>query len=586
MAQKFQNKHITRYQHLYILPLLFLLLIFPFLVGYRLINNPMTGNLFYPADGLLADIFLYVKSHALILTAIGMVCVFVCDLTINARSHGLSAHDYKKFLPLVVYAFFIILSTLCAENKELALHGMPGQFETIWILLAYLVICIFSYWYTTTVDNKKLLVYAFTGSTFLIGIVSLLQFIGFDPYIALFSGHNATVAVSGVYGTFYNPNYAGSYIVLILPVLAASAIVLRKKKPLFIICTGSLLLLLLALYGTKTSGGILVLLLCTAFALLFLIFRKLHFSVKSFLIMVSIFITVLATTVFLWLYKAGNTDRYISDALETIYTNDDCIEIHRGNNILSISVQYTDTTFSLICTDENGKNIIPVSDGTSFTFDDERFMYFSITPMILSELNDRVCFMFTYHDYYWYFTNDTSDGAYYYITTNGSLWRTAPGKTDTDLLFKRIPNFLSGRGYIWSRSIPLLKETLVIGYGPDNFAEHFPNGDFADAFYGGFYNTFISKPHNMYLQIALQTGLPSLIAFLAFYLLYFIQSVRIYLTADFQKGIAAVGFGILLGTIGYMTIGLINDSTLTVAPFFWLMLGIGFAINRIYIKEN
>ena len=36
----------------------------------------------------------------------------------------------------------------------------------------------------------------------------------------------------------------------------------------------------------------------------------------------------------------------------------------------------------------------------------------------------------------------------------------------------------------------------------------------------------------------------------------------------------------MLGIIGYLISGISNDSTITVAPLFWALLGIGFAVNR------
>jgi len=35
------------------------------------------------------------------------------------------------------------------------------------------------------------------------------------------------------------------------------------------------------------------------------------------------------------------------------------------------------------------------------------------------------------------------------------------------------------RGYIWSRSLPLLRNTILVGYGPDTFAMNFPQHDIA-----------------------------------------------------------------------------------------------------------
>ena len=36
----------------------------------------------------------------------------------------------------------------------------------------------------------------------------------------------------------------------------------------------------------------------------------------------------------------------------------------------------------------------------------------------------------------------------------------------------------SGRGYIWSRSIPLIKQAGFMGLGADTYPEYFPQNDF------------------------------------------------------------------------------------------------------------
>ncbi len=82
-----------------------------------------------------------------------------------------------------------------------------------------------------------------------------------------------------------------------------------------------------------------------------------------------------------------------------------------------------------------------------------------------------------------------------------------------------------------------------------------------------------------YLQIAVQTGLVSMIAFLLFYLFYFVTSIRLYMKSKLDSYETQIGAAILVGTFGYMIMGLANDSSITVAPIFWLLMGIGIAIN-------
>ena len=126
----------------------------------------------------------------------------------------------------------------------------------------------------------------------------------------------------------------------------------------------------------------------------------------------------------------------------------------------------------------------------------------------------------------------------------------------------------------------ILKDYIFVGSGADTFALVYPNGDFVDKYNNGYDNMIITRPHCMYLQIAVQSGVLSLICFLVFYIWYFISSLRLYYKQRLNNPLVAAGFGILLGTMGYMISALANDSTITVAPVYWGLLGIGIGINH------
>ena len=151
--------------------------------------------------------------------------------------------------------------------------------------------------------------------------------------------------------------------------------------------------------------------------------------------------------------------------------------------------------------------------------------------------------------------------------------------------FKNKERLGSGRGFIWSRSLPILKDTFITGYGPDTFALYFPQNDFI-----GKLKTFgnvlqiVDKPHNLYLQIAINTGLVSLLAVLSLFIFYFISSIKLYWQIELNDTYTIVGFGVLVAFTGYITTGFFNDSVISVAPIFWVLLGLGISIN-LKIKE-
>lgn len=144
----------------------------------------------------------------------------------------------------------------------------------------------------------------------------------------------------------------------------------------------------------------------------------------------------------------------------------------------------------------------------------------------------------------------------------------------------------SSRGYIWSRTFPLLENCLITGYGPDTFTYIFPQNDVLAKYYSyeqfgqGFYVT-VDKPHNMYIQIFYSSGLIALLAFLGIVVFYLVDCFRLYALRREYRTEQAMGISVMLGIVGYLAAGMFNDSVVSVAPIFWILLGVGAALNTI-----
>jgi hypothetical protein len=150
-------------------------------------------------------------------------------------------------------------------------------------------------------------------------------------------------------------------------------------------------------------------------------------------------------------------------------------------------------------------------------------------------------------------------------------------------------SFASGRGYIWSRSIPLLKKAIFIGYGPDTFIYIFPQNDIVGKLNYGAIWAIISKPHNWYLQIALGYGVLSLICILALIiwllvnaLMFIYRNVKTLTPSAKVEGVSVkysdrriIVSAIILSVAGYCITGVFNDSIVAVSPIFWMLLGMG-----------
>ena len=109
----------------------------------------------------------------------------------------------------------------------------------------------------------------------------------------------------------------------------------------------------------------------------------------------------------------------------------------------------------------------------------------------------------------------------------------------------------------------------------------FPQNDYvARAALGwGFFSEILTKPHCMYLQIALQTGVFSLILFLVLPVSIWINNLKKSIknsAAQKEEEIMRSDRTIISGfLLIYLLAGLTNDSMLVLAPLYWIVLGAG-----------
>jgi O-antigen ligase len=114
----------------------------------------------------------------------------------------------------------------------------------------------------------------------------------------------------------------------------------------------------------------------------------------------------------------------------------------------------------------------------------------------------------------------------------------------------------------------------------------YPQDDYVFKEYLGQYNLFTVKAHNWFLQEWTETGLIGTLCLLAFYLWYALRSIRIYRRCSLKESVNVIGFGIFVGTVSYMAAGVVSDANVCTAPVFWVMLGLGMAVNRMVVAQE
>lgn len=136
------------------------------------------------------------------------------------------------------------------------------------------------------------------------------------------------------------------------------------------------------------------------------------------------------------------------------------------------------------------------------------------------------------------------------------------------------PSSDSGRFHIWIRTIDLIKEKPVLGYGLDTLGYYFPHYDLKGV---NISNNIVDKPHNMYLALAFGSGIPALLAFLVLVIHYLKKSLFLY-QENINTHLRIMLLCILGGCLAYLYQGLFNDSIIGTAPIFWIFFGIGVSL--------
>jgi hypothetical protein len=185
----------------------------------------------------------------------------------------------------------------------------------------------------------------------------------------------------------------------------------------------------------------------------------------------------------------------------------------------------------------------------------------------------------------WRFVDAGESAGYYFVNPAHCLVKIQQAKK---ALPRKYWRFANGRGYVWAKTLPLLKNYIFLGSGPDTFYMVYPWNDYVDQSYVIQKETVFNRPHSLYLQMGIQTGVLSLLAFLVFVGGYLLQSLRIYgkrRTISLNQ-IEILGFGIFGGVLGYLITGLVNDSMVGIAQFFWCFIGFGIGINQMVENQR
>lgn len=528
-----------------------------------------------------------------------LIGLFVLGIAISTFGE-----QYLNYIPQNFSAMTYKLDLISGGQYEnMSIWGYPERYEGMIAWMCYLILFILAM-KSVKKDDYQLIFMGLTMSSFLISLIGLTQLFGVDIFRTGF-GHflmNLSnfnkIDLSGiqyafdhqeVYSTLFNPNYVGSYIALVLPVIVSLILAVKKlwqKILLLLLC----ILLLVILVGAGSLTGILG--LGFAFLLLCLIhYKKIMKYVKwwgpaslVFILGLSLFIALSSNPTAVQI--RWNLDGVISgikgenNLLQGDYEQVTGLSgteqvIYLETNIRSMYIVQQEPGAYMLYDDQaqqldysyNESGYYVINDGR---YDDitVRFFYDDMGQIIMVVDIDGGEMLFQY-----------IDDIPYVLGQNSNLYPL--NYSVPSIGFENNQTFATNRGYIWSKSLPLIKEHLLIGAGPDSFAVVFPQYDVIGKRNMYKSSSFIvDKAHNMYLQIGIQYGLIALFIFLLMMVLYFIRFFKsIKYLKKHSPSLYLVNIGLTTGIFGFLVAGIGNDSTIGTSVVFWILLGLGVSLQ-------
>lgn len=590
--------------HVYVLALIAMIL--PNIVFLKAIPQPR-DTIFYmafPKGDINYDFFSYWKTMFLIFSTVFLVIIYLVN-------------SYKKikwkasYGFLIVYAIFIILSTITSPFRELAMKGMGDRFEGVFTLLSYLVLFYVAYNIAEDKEDRKIVLGGVIAGSIIVGIVGIFQYWGFDIYRLKFVQQ---LIVPENYSDFefkfqfgrhtissslYNTNYVGSYMVIML-FLGIGLYLSSKSKKDKILSLSYTLLMYSNWLGCRSRGGVLGGEAIFIFTLL--LFRNLMKKYKKeLIILVSSFVIVFLLMNLVKSDQGSLLEKYTSidaQGLPNTYLRDAYVENGKlmiKDKFTNIKIYqkdgrvnfYDDMDKSLTpkirkykekqnVVNENGVTKEIEVEKYKISFEDEKYKRFSFNILRNGILELE-------------YNHENIRIIKYPIVFLGNTYK-SPGLTGKLFDIVQIPRWhaLDGyetkgsmRIYNWTRTLPILKETMYWGYGPDTFSIVFPQNDtFGKTISYGFANIVVDKPHNMYLQIAVNTGVISLVIVVLGLFIYFLDGIVAYRSIEE----ISVEVFLWLGVLAYHATAMFNDSLVSVAPIAWICFGLSAGI--LYNKEE
>lgn len=557
--------------HMRHFPIYMITIIMPFITYMHKMDIPdYVNDILHYSSGKL-DFLTYYKGVFIVLMGLIMVFIIMIDLIVNIENRDHIVMILKKPINISVSVLFLLVtvSYFKSDYKSVSLLGeyITGEGTLHW--LAYLVTFVYTqvYFDLSKFDSFGKGLMASVVIFFVVGLLGYSGLSIFENSLFLEWVTPTTVKLKELndiyskrFSSFFgNPNHIGSYIALVFPVFLTYPFKWENNNKLYLM---PLLLLWAMLIFSQSSAGLLGVLVSLGIWLTF-IHKNIEFvKEKHGVLLVSMIIVFALVS-----YITGNnsitseisqlknisSENVTSSNLSNITLKNNQVNFNFGKDIFSVT---RDQKSVKILWNGEEVELVPQESKAKegFVFKNEvlsRFKIYVVAPNVIEVNFDDIVF----------YIENRKAGFELKNMYGENVDLTQPPSYG----FRDFERFASSRGYIWSRTFPMLKETLLIGKGADTYALHFPQNDILGKLKAfNKYNHNVDKPHNIYLYIFFSYGGIALLIFVSI----IIQSMKKMLKTHSKK-IFALGLPVL----GISVVWLFNDSMVYYAPVFWFLLG-------------
>lgn len=536
------------------------------------------------------DYFLYGKAAFTIAVGILLFILLFVEITVFHEKllDFKTRRDRILFGCMGIYIVCTVMSTILADYKKTALSGGVNSCEGMWVLLLYPVLFLAAKFvfemdrHKESTDLKQQqaagkwssLEWIALIQAVILWVLSVIELL-YQPVVQLAAGHETqSPYVNMISLSFPSPAYCAGYIVLLAPfcmyfMVKADSLLRSVMWSVLTVTTVT------ACFLTRSTAGFyLVIAEGVGFAVYAVVWCKPQ--TWKMPVVKAVSVAAVISAVFLMNMAAGGRIGSAASASAVNQTT----PVHKSDyyKVKQIEVQNNE----VIITGEENTLICRLNEKNSVSFTDENENVLNV-----SSENSNIYFPEPYEMVCAGFENNAlwldlgykgrirfyiAGGKFYPMAADGSLIRdisSGMSKENT-----RFDSIITGRGYIWRKTVPVLKNTVLFGHGAGTFAFYFKQFDYAGLLNSqGEVDLMIDRPHSWYLQMACSQGIFCMMAVVALIAMVCVTGIKRFTSKKPELKKEAIDMAAVTAIIAFCIFEGITDGSVSVNPLLWVVLG-------------